>query len=113
MTTINTPQKPVKSAALALLARQPYTARRLADKLSQKGYPESEIGAILEWCAETGYVNDAEWAVRAAERKAAKSWDRRKIYAYLRSYGITRADAEDALRTIKSDTSDYWFDDSP
>jgi SOS response regulatory protein OraA/RecX len=87
-----------KNKALALLARQPYTSRRLADKL--KAYEHHEVGAVIEWCTAQGYLNDAEWAARKAEQKAKKGWDRCKIAAYLRHYGILREDITAALDSI-------------
>ena len=93
-------KKPIKGASLSLLARQPYTTRRLFEKLLQKGYCHDEIENIIEWCGEAGYLDDASWAVRASERKHAKGWDRRKVYAYLKSYGISREDAENALNML-------------
>ncbi|MDR0293523.1 MAG: recombination regulator RecX [Oscillospiraceae bacterium] len=95
--------KPVRTAALSLLARQPYTARRLALKLSEKGYPQQEIEGVIEWCVGQKYLDDAAWALRAAERKAAKGWDRRKIASYLRFYGISRDDITDALKALETD----------
>ena len=92
-----------KNKALSLLARQPYTSKRLADKLFEKGFPQQEIDEIIEWCIEEGYLNDAEWAARKAARKAQKGWDNYKIAAYLRHYGISRDDISDALRALKAD----------
>ena len=93
----------VKNKALSLLARQPYTSKRLADKLFEKEYPQQEIEEIIEWCIEAGYLNDAEWAARKAEQKAKKGWEKWKITAYLRHYGITRADSTDALNALEAD----------
>ncbi len=98
--------KTVKSAALSLLARQPYTAKRLSDKLYQKGYDQQEVEEVIEWCCRERYVDDAAWAARAAELKARKGWDRYKIAAYLRYYGIGRDDIDDALEALE-DTEEY------
>jgi SOS response regulatory protein OraA/RecX len=84
-----------KNKALALLAKQPYTSKRLADKLRE--YEHHEVGEVIEWCIEQGYLNDAEWAERKAGQKASKGWDRYKITAYLRHYGISRGDIDAAL----------------
>jgi regulatory protein len=97
-----------KNKALSLLARQAYTAKRLAQKLSEKDFPQHEIEEVIEWCIEAGYINDAEWAARKAAQKSAKGWDRYKISAYLRHYGISRDDITDALDAVKaSETDDY------
>ena len=93
--------KPIKAAALSLLARQPYTTRRITEKLLQKGYGQHETDDIIEWCTEEGYLNDTEWAVRAAELKARKGWDKYKISAYLRHYGIRREDVVNALDALE------------
>ncbi|MDR0325777.1 MAG: recombination regulator RecX [Oscillospiraceae bacterium] len=92
-----------KNKALALLARQPYTSRRLADKLRNGGFEQQEVEEAIEWCVGEGYLNDAEWAGRKAAQKAQKGWDRRKIAAYLRHYGISREDITDALEALETD----------
>ncbi|MDR1692028.1 MAG: recombination regulator RecX [Oscillospiraceae bacterium] len=92
--------KSCKGAALSLLGRQPYTTRRLWDKLAQKGYPDGEVEETIGWCVEEGYLNDGEWALRAAARKAGKGWDAYRIKAYLRYYGIGREDIDDALEAL-------------
>lgn len=103
-----TTSKPIKTAALSLLARQPYTTKKLKEKLMQKGYVQQEIEEIIEWCNEAGYLDDSAWATRAAERKSQKGWDRRRIYAYLRAYGVSRLDAEEALNALEiSETEEY------
>jgi SOS response regulatory protein OraA/RecX len=89
----------VKRKALALLAKQAYTADRLAYKLN--GYPQQEVGEVIEWCITQGYLNDAEWAARKASQKAAKGWDKYKISAYLRHYGICREDISKALDALE------------
>ena len=86
-----------------MLARQPYTAKRLAQKLLEKGYPQQETGEIIEWCIEEDYLNDAAWAARKAEQKAAKGWEKRKIAEYLRYYGISRGDITSALEALETD----------
>ena len=86
-----------KNKALALLARQPYTRKRLTEKLYEKEYEHHEVEEAIEWCIEEGYLNDTEWAARKAAQKAAKGWDSYKIAAYLRHYGISREDITSAL----------------
>jgi regulatory protein len=99
-----------KNKALALLARQPYTSKRLADKILEKGYEHHEAEEAIEWCIGQGYLNDAEWAERKAARKAAKGWDKYKIAAYLRHYGISREDIAGALESLQGaeDTNEEW-----
>ena len=80
-----------------MLARQAYTARRLAAKLLEKDYPQHEVEEVIEWCIGQGYLNDGEWAARKAGQKAAKGWDNYKIAAYLRHYGISREDIDFAI----------------
>ena len=86
-----------KNKALALLARQPYTSKRLADKLYEKACPQHEVEEIIEWCTAQGYLNDAEWAERKAGQKFSKGWEHYKIASYLRHYGISREDITNAL----------------
>ncbi|MCL2003272.1 MAG: recombination regulator RecX [Oscillospiraceae bacterium] len=92
-----------KTKALSLLARQPYTSKRLADKLYEKDCPQHEVDETIEWCIGEGYLNDSEWAGRKAAQKAAKGWETRKIAAYLRYYGISRQDITDALNALETD----------
>jgi regulatory protein len=92
-----------KTKALSLLARQPYTSRRLADKLCEKDFPQQEIDEVIEWCVEEGYLNDSGWAARKAAQKSDKGWDFRKIAAYLRHYGISRDDITGALEALDVD----------
>ncbi|MDR1669907.1 MAG: recombination regulator RecX [Oscillospiraceae bacterium] len=93
--------KSVKAAALSLLSRQAYTSARLSGKLSQKGYTQQEIEETIEWCNGERYLDDGAWARRAASRKAEKGWERRKIAAYLRYYGIGRDDIDAALDALE------------
>ena len=95
-----------KTKALSLLARQPYTSKRLRDKLLEKGHPQQEVDEIIEWCAGEGYLNDRAWAERKAGQKFAKGWDKRKIAAYLRHYGIARDEITDALQALETDEYD-------
>jgi SOS response regulatory protein OraA/RecX len=97
-----------KNKALGLLSRQPYTVKRLADKLGDKNCPQHEIAEVIEWCIEQGYLNDGEWALRKAGQKSAKGWDRYKISAYLRHYGISREDTEFAIGEL--DHTDEYAD---
>jgi SOS response regulatory protein OraA/RecX len=92
-----------KNKALGLLAKQPYTVKRLTQKLLEKGFPQDEIADVTEWCIGMGYLNDAEWAERKTLQKAAKGWDKRKIAAYLRHYGVGRCDITDALNGLETD----------
>ena len=88
-----------------MLARQPYTAKRLADKLLEKGFPQQEAEGVIEWCIAEGYLNDAEWAAAKAAQKHRKGWDRWRISAYLRHYGISREDCSNALDAL--DANEY------
>ena len=67
----------------------------------EKDYEHQEVEEIIEWCIEQGYLNDAEWAERKAAQKAAKGWERYKISAYLRHYGISREDITNALDALE------------
>ncbi len=96
-------ERSAQNAALSLLGRQSYTAKRLADKLFQKGYGREDTEEALAWCVEHGYVDDAAWAARAAERKSQKGWGSHKIIAYLRYYGISRADISAALENLNAE----------
>ncbi len=87
---------------MSLLARQPYTSKRLSEKLYQKGYEQHEVEEVIEWCCEERYIDDTAWAARAAELKARKGWDRYKIAAYLRYYGIGRDDTNQALDSLEN-----------
>ena len=84
-----------------MLAKQPYTSKRLADKLYEKAYEQQEVENVIEWCVGEGYLNDAEWAARKAGQKASRGWNRCKVAAYLRHYGISRGDIEAALDTLE------------
>jgi regulatory protein len=95
-----------KRKALSLLARQPYTSKRLADKLYEKDCPQHEVEEVIEWCIGHGYLNDKEWAARKAAQRAAKGWDRYKIAAYLRHYGIMRDDIDFAIGELDQTNED-------
>ena len=61
MSTTNKKDKPRRSAyaaALSLLAMREHSRQQLAQKLTQREYPESEISDALQQLTDDGYLSD-------------------------------------------------------
>lgn len=55
--------------ACALLADRCYTEKKLSDKLSQGGYPQSVVDITISYCKEHRYVDDSLYSLRYIEQQ--------------------------------------------
>jgi regulatory protein len=94
-----------RKAALALIARQPYTAHRLRRKLRGKGFDADIIDEVIEALESAGVVDDAAYAMEYAAYHARERGPRR-IAADLRARGVDR-------RHIAAALADRDRDDEP
>lgn len=96
--------KPISETALALLARREHAVKELQRKLSQKGYPLSEIRTVLESMQGRGYLNDARYAVaRARYRVSSSKWGWGRVAQELAQVGITPEDIAAAKLALEDD----------
>ena len=86
-------------AAAMVLGRRACSAAELSEKLSDRGYSESEITEALEKLSAYGLVDDAAYAAALTEQAAAKHQSRKALLYELTKRGIDRdpADSLDAL----------------
>lgn len=80
-----------------MLGRRAHSSGDLLKKLAEKGYGEEDAAAAVGRCAELGYVNDAEYAARAAERLRERGYGPRKIAEHLEGRGVERETAREAV----------------
>lgn len=79
----------VKEKALRLLEFRSHSEHELKMKLRRAGADEDNIEAVLAFCREYGFVNDADFAARkAADLFRLKKYGRRRIENELRELGI-------------------------
>jgi regulatory protein len=94
-----------RQAALALIARQPYTAHRLRSKLRGRRFEAEIIDEVIEALEAAGVVDDAAYAVEYAAYHARERGPRR-IASDLRARGVDR-------RLIAAALADRDRDDEP
>lgn len=95
-----TPAELARRAAIQLLSRQPYTARRLRDKLRRRGFDPGTIADTLDELTVSGAVDDAAYAREFVSYHAGDRGARR-LAADLRGRGVERQHIEAALATLE------------
>lgn len=65
---------PIKTKAFSLLARRSHFSKELALKLSQKGYPQTEVNSIIKELQKNGWLNDRELAKNFAMNKKSRGY---------------------------------------
>lgn len=87
-----------KEKALRLLEFRSHSEKELRDKLRRAGAERDEIDAILDFCREYAFVNDAEFARRkAADLKKLKKYGKKRIQNELYALGISADIMEEVL----------------
>jgi regulatory protein len=90
-----------EKAALRLVSRAEQTGMGLRRKLERAGYTSPCAGAVLSRLEELGIVDDSRYArLWLQARLAGKAEGPRRLLAALRRRGISRQDAEGALRAV-------------
>lgn len=95
-----TPAELARRAAIQLLSRQPYTARRLRDKLRKRGFDAAIIADTLDELTAVGAVDDAAYAREFVSYHAGDRGPRR-LAADLRGRGVERQHIEAALTILE------------
>ena len=84
--------------AVKLLSVRTHFELELRSKLSQRGYPASEVDGAIERCRDYGYLDDTKAALEFARTKRARSgWGRKKLEAELRRRGVSGSALIEAL----------------
>ncbi len=101
-----------QSRAVYLLSKRDFSRRELEQKLCrEKGryVPENKELAqqTAAYMEELGYVNDAAYAARLAERYSVERlYPRRRVVQKLMEKGIARTMAEEAAATLETEDTD-------
>ncbi len=92
---------------LDILARGDLSARRLAEKLMEKGWEREIAIRATKYLMEKGYLRERETACRFAEQGKGKGWGPRRISEDLRAKGFAPKALQGALDSL-ADTD--WVD---
>jgi len=95
----------LREAALRLLARREHSYVELVHKLTRRGWPETEVGSVVDELAGENLQSDERFAESYVRSRVAKHYGPVRIRAELGERGIDRALAERALREQQVD----WF----
>ena len=97
MSTKEKKKKPAFDAACDYLGTAERTVKEVRDKLSEKGYEESEIDDAVQKLTEAHILDDHGYAVRYIEYAIAKGRGMRRIRDELRRKGVDSFGIEDAV----------------
>jgi regulatory protein len=93
--------------AYRLLSMRPHSAKELAKKLRDRGFPEAVIKEALEKLHDLKYLNDESFALQWARNLAVnKLWGNHKISAGLKEKGITKDLAASAIAAARRELSE-------
>jgi len=95
----------LREAALRLLARREHSHVELVHKLTRRGWPQAEVGSVVDDLAEENLQSDERFAESYVRSRVARHYGPVRIRAELGERGIDRALAERALREQEVD----WF----
>jgi regulatory protein len=88
----------IKETALSLLSKKSYSAKKLSEKLKDKGYQDLQIGQEIERLKKLKFIDDAAFAASFTERLFKKNKGVLLIEIELKKCGI---DSEIAAAAIK------------
>lgn len=77
-----------KKRALSFLSYRALLSSDLAKKLRAEGLSETAIEAVLTFCAEAGYINDAEQVSHLITKELKKGKSPKWIYLKLKQKGV-------------------------
>ena len=98
---MSAPHDEIRKAALALIARQPYTTHRLRHKLRRRGFARETVDEVLEALMDAGVLDDAAYAAEYATYHGRARGPRR-IAADLRARGVASTHIRAALAQIET-----------
>ncbi len=103
------PEKEKPSAynkALGLLVRREQSARELKAKLDRSGFSRDESASAIEALTKQAYQSDERFAELLARSRAANGYGPRRIFAELKSHGISDAEISAAINALDCDWRD-------
>ncbi len=106
------PAKPEKekpsaySKAMGLLVRREQSARELKAKLDRSGFSRDESASAIEALTKQAYQSDERFAELLARSRAANGYGPRRIFAELKSHGISDAEISAAINALDCDWRD-------
>ena len=106
------PPKPLREKpsaygkALGLLSRREHSQRELKAKLSRGGYERDETATAIDALTTSEYQSDSRFAELLARSRVANGYGPRRIFAELKSHGVTDADIAAAIAAADCDWRD-------
>ena len=89
--------------AVRLLARREHSLAELADKLTQRGYADEAIQAVLATCQQQGLQSDARYAESVCRTRIAQGYGPMRIRQELQAKHVSRELIESALGGLETD----------
>lgn len=96
----------LREAAMRLLARREHSRTELHYKLTHRGWPEREVGRIIEALAGEGLQSDERFAESFTRMRAEKCYGPVRIRAELAERGVDGKLIDHTLREAEVD----WFE---
>lgn len=88
----------IREACFRYLSGRDHSSSELKQKVSKKGYKESDIDQVIQSLSENGYLDDESFAAKFVEEKTElNQWGPKKIKSHLYKKGIDRKIIENVL----------------
>lgn len=99
-----------KDKALRLLAFRSHSEAELLEKLKRSGAREEDLPEITDFLKEYGFLNDADYALHLSkDLQKIKKYGKRRIFAELKSRGISTEYIDAALSELSDEEEDALF----
>ncbi len=92
----------LKARALRYLSIREYSVRELVRKLSPFASGEEDLGALMEWLQEKGFLSESRFAEAYVRRQSVR-YGNARILRELRNRGISDAILRDAESEMRED----------
>jgi regulatory protein len=89
-----------RAVAVDLLARRPWTCAELTTRLRRRGAPAEVAATVVADLTARGYLDDAAFARRWVEQRAARGYGAARLRNELRARGVAAALVDAALAEI-------------
>ena len=90
--------KPCLNTALRILARRDHSCSELKQKLTMRGFQDTQIKAAVAECLRLSYLDDHRFALGCLRRLRRKGYGRRRIHQALRTKGISDGLIEETFK---------------
>lgn len=97
--------KEARDIAIRLLSRREYSRKEIQQKLSQKGYQQTDIDQVLAFLVDHGAQSDQRFAEHFARFRASKGYGPKRIRLELKEKGVDNAVIELGLELAEVD----WY----